>query len=583
MYSRGVQYNNGQTLRDEIQTEFTGKTREDFEVELYAVAAYDKALNYNRLEKNSNYHKAPEVRKVNLLDHCDERIITNNAPVITSDAIFAAAENQRSVGSVTVDDVDGDDITYTIAHNYSQIGGGTLPRLTISQDGIISFDDTVNSTVYPPPDFERYNTYNATVTVSDGIFSDSQNITINISDINEAPTFKLDSECIQWSVGGANGCGPSAVPLFSVEENKTSIGDVQAYDDDGDSLAYSISGTDAALINIDSSTGVLSFTSAPDYETKSSYSAIVTANDGSLTGSLDITVNVTDVNEAPAFTSNATFSAAENQTAIDTVTATDADGDDVTFTVSGSELAITSAGVLTFASAPDYETKTSYTATVTASDGTNSTTQAITVNVTDVNEAPTFTSSATFSAAENQTAIGTVAVSDVDGDTISYSISGSDITINSSSGVIAFASAPNYETKSSYTATVSVTDGTNTTTQAVTINITDVNDAPIINSYFPSTFTVAENGGQSSSVLSTTCSNRIVVTLVCEPNGTVNIGGGNVVEAFEDEDDELSVSGNLRLTFSGTDASFFGATPLGEIYFDNGSPYVAPDYETKSS
>ena len=37
------------------------------------------------------------------------------------------------------------------------------------------------------------------------------------------------------------------------------------------------------------------------------------------------------------------------------------------------ELAITSAGVLTFVSAPDYETKTSYTATVTASDGTNST------------------------------------------------------------------------------------------------------------------------------------------------------------------------------------------------------------------
>ena len=49
----------------------------------------------------------------------------------------------------------------------------------------------------------------------------------------------------------------------------------------------------------------------------------------------------------------------------------------ITFTVSGSELSITSAGVLTFASAPDYETKTSYSATVTATDGTNSTTQVI--------------------------------------------------------------------------------------------------------------------------------------------------------------------------------------------------------------
>ena len=41
------------------------------------------------------------------------------------------------------------------------------------------------------------------------------------------------------------------------------------------------------------------------------------------------------------------------------------------FHISGTELAITSAGVLTFVSAPDYETKSSYTATVTASDGYN--------------------------------------------------------------------------------------------------------------------------------------------------------------------------------------------------------------------
>ena len=40
-----------------------------------------------------------------------------------------------------------------------------------------------------------------------------------------------------------------------------------------------------------------------------------------------ITVNVTNVNDnTPSITSNATFSAAENQTSIGTVTATDADG-----------------------------------------------------------------------------------------------------------------------------------------------------------------------------------------------------------------------------------------------------------------
>ena len=84
----------------------------------------------------------------------------------------------------------------------------------------------------------------------------------------------------------------------------------------------------------------------------------------------------------PVFTSSASFSAAENQTAIGTVTATDSDSSSITYTVSGSELAITSGGVLSFVSTPDYETKNSYTATVTASDGTNTTTQAVTVGVT---------------------------------------------------------------------------------------------------------------------------------------------------------------------------------------------------------
>ena len=93
-----------------------------------------------------------------------------------------------------------------------------------------------------------------------------------------------------------------------------------------------------------------------------------------------------DYNFAPTISSSATFSAAENQTAIGSVTAADADGDSLTYSISGSEINISSSGVLTFATAPDYETKNSYTATVTVSDGTDSATQDITVTITDVDE-----------------------------------------------------------------------------------------------------------------------------------------------------------------------------------------------------
>ena len=113
-------------------------------------------------------------------------------------------------------------------------------------------------------------------------------------------------------------------------------------------LCFSVSGSELSITSV----GVLTFNSAPDYETKSSYSATVTASDGTNSSTQDITVTITDVDDvAPVFTSNATFSAAENQTAIGTVTATDTDTDDssIVFSVSGSELSITSGGVLTFA------------------------------------------------------------------------------------------------------------------------------------------------------------------------------------------------------------------------------------------
>ena len=380
--------------------------------------------------------------------------INDAAPVFTSDATFSAAENQTAIGTVTANDPEGNSFTFSISGD----------ELAITSDGILTF--------VAAPDYETKTSYTATVTATDtDDNSATQDITVNVTNVNDNnPVFTSNS-------------------TFSVAENETAIGTATATDADGDDVTFSVTGSELSI----TSAGVLTFVSAPDYETKTSYTATVTASDGTNSTTQEITVNVTNVNDvAPEFTSAATFSAAENQTAIGTVTATDAEGDDVTFTVSGSELAITSAGVLTFASAPDYETKTSYTATVTASDGTNSTTQDITVNVTNVNDvAPEFTSNATFSAAENQTAIGTVTATDAEGDDVTFTVSGSELEITSA-GVLTFASAPDYETKTSYTATVTASDGTNSTTQDITVNVTNVNDnSPVITSN--ATFTAEEN------------------------------------------------------------------------------------------
>ncbi|MDC1241702.1 cadherin domain-containing protein [Gammaproteobacteria bacterium] len=364
--------------------------------------------------------------------------VNDNSPAFTSNATFSAEENQTAIGTVTATDADGDGVTFTVSGS----------ELAITSAGVLTFAET--------PDYETKTSYTTTVTASDGTNSTTQDITVNVTNVNDnSPAFTSNA-------------------TFSADDNQTSIGTVTATDADGDTITYSISGTDSESVSINSSSGVLTFNSAPNYESKTSYSIVASASDGVNETNQNITITINNINEAPAFTSSASFSADENQTSIGTVTVTDVDGDDVTFSISGDELEITSAGVLTFVSAPDYETKTSYTATVTASDGTNTTTQDITVNVIDANDAPAFTSASAFSADEQQLSIGTVAASDQDGDALSFSMkSGNDLSIDANSGVLTFNTAPDYETTTSITDIVKVTDGSVETTQSITVSINE--------------------------------------------------------------------------------------------------------------
>ena len=156
--------------------------------------------------------------------------------------------------------------------------------------------------------------------------------------------------------------------------------------------------------------------------------------------------NIPDDEDRPVISSNSFFTVAENNSQIGQVIASDPQDDPLSFASSNSEIAIDSAGNLTFVSPPDYETKTSYVSTITVSDGGNDATQQITINITNLNdEIPEFTSSDTFSVDENQIAIGTVTASDRDGDDLTFSASNTDIQITSN-GILTFKSTPDYET-----------------------------------------------------------------------------------------------------------------------------------------
>ncbi|AEG48521.1 Cadherin [Sphingobium chlorophenolicum L-1] len=110
---------------------------------------------------------------------------------------------------------------------------------------------------------------------------------------------------------------------------------------------------------------------------------------------------------------------------------------------------------------------------------------------------------ASLSIAENGTAVTTVAATDADiGTVITYSISGgadaAKFTIDSGTGVLAFATAPNFEAPTDsgpnnvYDVIVRASDGTLFDEQAIAVTVTDVNEAPVITS----------NGGGASAAIS---------------------------------------------------------------------------------
>ena len=358
-------------------------------------------------------------------------------------------------------------------------------------------------------DYEAKSAYALTVTAEDpdGLRA-SINVTINLTDVEEAepnrePSFTEGSsasrELAENTAAGAN-VGAA----------------VTATDPDDDPLTYSLSGNDAASFEIDAATGQLLTKSGViyDYESQASYAVTVAAEDGDhAVATIAVTVNLTDVeeaepNRAPTFDEGraASRELAEN-TAAGTnvglpVTATDPDGDTLTYSLSG-----TDAGSFEIDGATgqlrtkegatyDYETQASYSVTVAAEDGDGvSASIAVTVNLTDVeeaepNRAPTFDEgrAAARELAEN-TEAGTnvgapLTATDQDEDPLTYTLSGADagtFDIESATGqmVTKEGVSYDYETQTSYSVTVEVSDGNGGSASiAVTVNLTDVDEAP---------------------------------------------------------------------------------------------------------
>ena len=336
----------------------------------------------------------------------DEQIITvpvtnaNENPMITSNgggnnASVSVPENTTAVTTVTSLDPENGTVTYSIT------GGADAAKFSIDpMTGALVFNTAPDFEI--PTDIGLNNVYDVQVTATDPLGgTDVQTIAVTVTNVNEPPTIT------------SNGAGPSAT--IPVAENTTAVTTVTATDPEN---AYNVpkftitGGADAALFTINAATGALSFITAPDFEvptdanTDNMYLVQVTVTDaGLLTDVQDITVPVTNANDAPIITSNgggpsASISVPENTTPITTVTATDPEnlyGTPKFSITGGADAALftidANTGALAFISGRDFENPTDaglnnvYDVQVTVTDaGALTDVQNIAVTVTNVDE-----------------------------------------------------------------------------------------------------------------------------------------------------------------------------------------------------
>ncbi|NOT22470.1 MAG: DUF4347 domain-containing protein [Nitrospiraceae bacterium] len=418
----------------------------------------------------SSYDEAFTIRLTNV----------NEAPTDLSLSANSVAENASTgtvVGTVTGTDVDtGDTKTYSL----TDTAGGRFAinpstgQITVANGNLLNYESAASHPVIVQVTDAAGLTYNET-------------FTINLTNVNEAPT----------------DLALSANTIAENATNGTMVGTITGTDpDSGDTKSYSLTDTAGGRFAINSSTGQITVAdgSLLNYEAAANHSVTVRVTDsGGLTYDETFTINLTNVNEAPTDLSLSANSVAENAstgTVVGTVTGTDVDtGDTKTYSLTdtaGGRFAINSStGQLTVAdgSLLNYEQAASHSVIVQVTDAAGLTyNEAFTINLTNVNEAPTDLSLSANSVAENAstgTVVGTVTGTDVDtGDTKTYSLTdtaGGRFAINSSTGQITVANSSllNYEQAASHPVIVQVTDAAGLTyNEAFMINLTNVNEAP---------------------------------------------------------------------------------------------------------
>ena len=491
----------------------------------------------------------------------------NDAPVFTSTAVTAVDEDSAYNYSVAASDVDGDALTITVPTTASWL------TLVDNTDGTGTLSGT--------PTDSDVGTHNVTLRVNDGTIDVDQSFTITVTNVNDAPvldntldsqgnTADLSLDAIAEDAGAPSGAvGTLISDLVALSGNVTDADSSAVtgvaltailttngswhYTLDGGTtwtIVGGVADNNPLLLAADANTRIYFQPNANfngtitdaitlrawDQSSGTAGNFVSTNSNGGTTAFSSATdtanLTVTAVNDAPVFTSTAVTAVNEDSAYSYSIVASDVDGDSLTIIASttlSSWLTLTAngGGTETLSGIPTNSDVGTHNVTLRVNDGTVDVDQSFTVTVANVNDAPVFTSTAGTAVDEDSAYSYSVVASDVDaGDTLTLTLTAPTLPswlslVDNGGGTGTLSGTPTNSDVGAHSVTLRVTDtGTLFEEQTFTVTVTNVNDAPVLdstkdkdgNTAVLSLTAIDEDAGAPSGVVGTLISDLVALS-----------------------------------------------------------------------
>ena len=383
-------------------------------------------------------------------------------------------------GVVTaVDDtaaVDEDDsIIVDVLANDLEADGGPISLINILPAGNGSVLRSGDGIAYTPEaDWNGEDSFDYTISDNDGSV-DTATVTVTVNSINDAPLAVDDTAEIE----------EDTIAYIEVLNNDSDV--------DGDTLTV-VSFTEATNGTVENSimanvigsrTPPMIYTPDPNWYGEDSFS--YTISDGNETATAVVNVTVTSVNDLPVIETIGAKTVELTNELTFTVNASDADGDDLTYSVSGDLTEYFDLATRTFAFTPTSNDQIGvYTLTINVDDG-NGGTASSNVDIEVRSRAPVVGDDSATVDEDNPVTINLLDNdSDPDGDTItiaSVDSPSNGTIVDNGDGTISYTPDPNWNGTESFAYTISDDKG-RTATGTITVTVNGVADDPIVGDDF---------------------------------------------------------------------------------------------------